>query len=204
MFERSKLWFGAAGVAVALVASSAFAQQPQGVRLRGMIEKLEGNLLTVKSREGADLKVTLADNATVVGVVKASLADIKDGAFVGSAAVPQADGSQKALEVHIFPEAMRGTGEGHRPYSIPNSTMTNGTVGAAVTNVSGSSITLKYKDGEKQIVVSPDTPIVRYVIGDKSDLKAGAAFTILNAVKKSDDMFETGRINVGRDGAVPQ
>jgi hypothetical protein len=140
----------------------------------------------------------------VVGVVKVSLADIKEGFFVGSAAMPQADGSQKALEVHIFPEAMRGTGEGHRPYTMPNSTMTNGTVGAAVTGVDGASITVKYKDGEKKILVGPDVPVVRYEIGDKSDLKPGAAFTILNALKRPDGTFETARVNVGRDGAVPQ
>jgi len=119
--------------------------------------------------------------------------------------MPQADGSQKALEVHIFPESMRGTGEGHRPYAtIPDSTMTNGTVGATVASVDGSSITLKYKDGEKKIIVSPAVPIVRYEIGDKSDLKAGAAFTILSALKKPDGTLETARVNVGRDGAVPQ
>jgi hypothetical protein len=187
-----------------VAAPGVYAQQPETVRIRGTIEKLDGNVLSVKSREGADLTVALADKVQVVGVVKVSLADIKEGFFVGSAAMPQADGSQKALEVHIFPEAMRGTGEGHRPYTMPNSTMTNGTVGAAVTGVDGASITVKYKDGEKKILVGPDVPVVRYEIGDKSDLKPGAAFTILSAVKKTDGSFETTRVNVGRDGAVPQ
>ena len=106
------------------------------------------------------------------------MADIKENTFLGSAAMPQPDGTQKALEVHIFPEAMRGTGEGHRPYApVPGSTMTNGTAaGATVTGVDGSAIKVKYKDGEKLIVVPPNVPIVRYEIGSAADLKAGAAF----------------------------
>ena len=187
-----------------LAASSAWAQQQQSMRIRGTIEKLDGDTLSVKSREGSELAIKLTDDVRVVDVVNASLADIKEGFFIGSAAMPQADGTQKALEVHIFPEEMRGTGEGHRPYTIPNSTMTNGTVGADVASVDGSTITLKYKEGEKKIVVSPGVPIRRYEIGTKSDLKAGAAFTILSAVKKPDGTLETARVNVGRDGAVPE
>jgi len=193
---------GVAALLATLAALSASAQET--TRIRGTIEKLDGNVLSVKSREGAEVTVTLAEKVQVVGVVKASLSDIREGFFVGSAAMPQADGSQKALEVHIFPEAMRGTGEGHRPYTMPNSTMTNGTVGATVTGVDGASITVKYKDGEKKILVGPEVPVVRYEIGDKSDLKPGAAFTIFSAVKKPDGTFETARVNVGRDGAVPQ
>jgi len=186
-----------------LAASAATAQQ--GVRLRGTIEKLDGNVLAVKSRDGAELSVTLTPDVKVVGVEKASLADIAPGSFVGSAAMPQPDGTQKALEVHIFPESMRGTGEGHRPYApVPDSTMTNGTVGDAVTAVEGHAITVRYQGGEKKIVVGPGVPIVRYAIGDKSDLKPGAPFTILSAVKKPDGTFETARVNVGRNGAVPQ
>jgi len=181
-----------------------WAQQPQGERVRGTIEKLDGNVLAVKTGEGHPMRIKLTDDARVVGVVKASLADIKPGSFIGSAAMPQPDGSQKALEVHIFPEAMRGTGEGHRPYTIPNSTMTNGTVGNPVSSVEGNAVMLSYKGGEKKIVVPAGVPIVRYEIGDKGDLKPGAAFTILSAVKKSDGSFETSRVNVGRDGVVPQ
>ncbi len=135
------------------------------------------------------------------------MADIKQGTFLGSAAMPQADGSQKALEVHIFPEQMRGTGEGHRPYApVANSTMTNGSVagGVTVAGVDGPTITVKYKDGEKKIVVGPGVPILRYEIGSLSDLKPGASFTVIAATKKPDGTFEAGRINVGRDGAVPQ
>jgi len=183
------------------------AQQPQGERVRGTIEKLDGTTLAVKTSDGHAMRIKLTDDARIVGVAKASMADIKEGMFIGSAAMPQADGSQKSLEIHIFPEAMRGTGEGHRPYTIPNSTMTNGTVGAvgnAVASVDGNTVMLKYKGGEKKMVVPPGVPIVRYEIGDRGDLKPGAAFTILSAVKKSDGSFETNRVNVGRGGVVPQ
>lgn len=193
----------------ALIAASctAYAQAQQStVRLRGTIEKVDGNVLTLKSREGAEVRLTLADNAMIVAVVKASFADIKEGTFLGSAAMPQADGSQKALEVHIFPEQMRGTGEGHRPYApVANSTMTNGTVGGAtVAGVDGSTIVVKYKDGEKKIVVPPGTPIVRYEIGSKADLQSGALYTVLAATKQPDGTFSAARINVGRDGTAPQ
>jgi hypothetical protein len=188
----------------AFVVSSTSAQQPQTQRVRGTIEKVEGNTLSVKARDGAVLTVALAGNATIIGVVKASLADIKEGSYIGSGAMPQADGSQKAIEVHIFAEAQRGTGEGHRPWDgAPNSTMTNGTAGNAVAGVDGSVIILKYKDGEKKLIVTPETPIVQYVLGEKSELKPGASINITNAVKKPDGTFEAARVNVGRDGVVP-
>ena len=161
----------------------------------------------MQSSDGDQLKLTLTDNAMIIAVVKASMADIKEGTFLGSAAMPQPDGSQKALEVHIYPEQMRGTGEGHRPYApVPNSTMTNGaaSVVATVAGVEGSTLVVKYKDGEKKIVVPPSAPIVRYEIGNKGDLKPGARFTVLAATKKPDGTVEANRINVGRDGVVPQ
>jgi hypothetical protein len=187
------------------VASCAMASA-QTVRVRGTIEKTDGNVLTLKSGDGAEVKLTLTENALIVAVVKATLADVKEGTFLGSAAMPQPDGSQKALEVHIFPEQMRGTGEGHRPYApVANSTMTNGSAaGATVAGVDGSTITVKYKDGEKKIVVPPNVPIVRYEIGGKGDLKPGAHFTVVAATKKPDGTLEAARINVGRDGIVPQ
>jgi hypothetical protein len=193
-----------AAVAALAIAASSQALAQQGERVRGTIEKLDGSVLAVKTSDGHAVRIKLTDDARIVGVVKASMADIKPGTFIGSAATPQPDGSQKALEVHIFPETMRGTGEGHRPYFIPNSTMTNGTVGNPVKGVEGNAVMLSYKGGEKKIVVPPGVPIVRYEIGDKGDLKPGAAFTILSAVKKSDGSLETNRVNVGRDGAVPQ
>jgi hypothetical protein len=196
----------ATALAAALVTMPAIAQQQtQTVRLRGTIEKVDGSTLLLKSRDGSQLTLTLTGNAVVVSVVKATLADIKEGSYIGSGAMPQADGSQKALEVHIFAESQRGTGDGHRPWDgAPNSTMTNGTAGAAVTGVDGSTIIVKYKDGEKKIVVGPAVPIVRYEIGSLSELKPGASFTVIAATKKPDGTFEAARINVGRDGVVPQ
>ncbi len=197
----------AAGIAflAAFAATAALAQVPKPQRLHGTIEKAEGNTLTAKSNKGAPLTLDLADKLLVVEVVKASMADIKDGAYIGSGAMPQPDGSQKAIEVHIFADSMRGTGEGFRPWDgAPNSTMTNGTVGATVTGVAGPVITVKYKDGEKKIIVGPDVPIVRYVVGDKSALKPGAAFSVIAAVKKPDGSFDVSRINVGSGGVVPR
>jgi hypothetical protein len=192
-------------VAATLVATAALAQAPQTVHLRGTIEKLDGNTLTAKSDKGDELKINLADKTMVVDVEKASMTDIKQGEFIGSGAMPQPDGSQKAIEVHIFPDTMRGTGEGFRPWDgAPNSTMTNGTVGAAVTSVNGPVVTVKYKDGEKNIVVGPDVPVVRYEIGSLSDLKPGVAFSVLAAAKQPDGSFNVGRINIGRNGLIPR
>jgi hypothetical protein len=145
-------------------------------------------------------QVTLARNRSLDyrGVVKASLSDIKANSFIGVTGMPQADGSQKAVEIHIFPEALRGTGEGHRPWDLaPNSTMTNATVAQMVKGVEGDEITLKYKDGEKKIVVAPNTTIVSYVPGDKSELKPGAKIFIAAANKKEDGTLEGGR-HLGR------
>ena len=119
----------ALGALATMVAGIATALAQDAVRIRGTIERIDGSMYVVKARDGAELKVTLADNPQIAGVVKASLSDIKQGSFVGVTAMPQADGSQSALEVHIFPEAMRGTGEGHYPWDLrPQSTMTNANV----------------------------------------------------------------------------
>ncbi len=201
----TRLLAGLGALAAFAAAALAQAQAPQTVRLHGVIEKVDGNTVLAKSDKGDELKLNLADKMLVVAVVKASLADIKDGSFIGSGAIPQPDGTQKAIEVHIFPETMRGTGEGFRPWDgAPNSTMTNGTVGATVTGVAGPVITIKYKDGDKQIIVGPDVPIVRYEIGDMSAVKPGVAFAVLAAVKQPDGSFNITRINVGRDGVVPR
>jgi hypothetical protein len=194
-----------AGLIVAASCAIASAQQAQTVRLSGTIAKVDGDSMMLKLSTDEEAKLSLTPNAQIVAVVKASMADVKENTFLGSAAMPQPDGTQKALEVHIFPEAMRGTGEGHRPYTTPGSTMTNGTAaGATVSGVDGSTITVKYKDGEKKIVVPPNVPIVRYEIGSGSDLKAGAAFRVLAATKQADGSYTAPRINVGRDGVVPQ
>jgi hypothetical protein len=187
--------------AILIAAAPAFAQQPQTTRLRGTIEKVDGATLTVKSEAG-EVKVAVADNAQVYGVTKATLADVKANSFIGVGAMPQADGSQKAIQVMIFAETQRGLGEGFRPWDRPGSTMTNGTVDTTVKGVEGQKLTLKYKDGEKKIVVTPDTTIRAYVTGDKSELKTGAQIATF-AVKKPDGSFDTNRINVGRDGIAP-
>jgi hypothetical protein len=188
-----------------LLAASAYAQAPQTVRFHGTIEKIDGNTVMAKSDKGDELKINLADKMTVVDVNKATLADIKDGEFIGSGAMPQPDGSQKAIEVHIFAESMRGTGEGFKPWDgAPSGTMTNGTVGAAVTSVNGPVVTVKYKDGEKNISVGPDVPIVRYEIGSMNDVKPGVAFAVLAAAKQPDGSFNISRINVGVGGVVPR
>ena len=182
--------------------SVAYAQDT--VRVRGTIDRVEGPIYVVKSRDGAELKVALAENGIVVAIVKASLSDIKPGLFVGSTAMPQPNGSQKAIEVHIFPEAMRGTGEGHYPWDLQaNSTMTNANVEETVAGVDGQTLTLKYKTGEKKIVVTPQTAIVTYNLGDKNDLQPGTKIFIAAAKKQADGTLQAARINYGKDGVTP-
>jgi hypothetical protein len=187
----------------AVLASSAYAQQTQ--RVKGTVDKIDGNTLYLKGPDGAPITLKLTDNALVVGVVKSSLADIKEGDYIGSGALPQPDGSQKAVEVHIFAESMRGTGDGHRANwdGAPGGTMTNGAVGNAVASVDGRAIMVKYKDGEKKIVVPPETPIVTYLPGNKDELKPGATIFIAASTKKDDGSYETAAITVSRDGVKP-
>jgi hypothetical protein len=194
-------------VAVAMVAAStlyAIAQQsPTPSRVRGTIEGVDGDVLSVKSRSGEDVKLHMTSDVHVVGITKISLSDIKVGSFIGTTTVPGPDGSQNAVEVHVFPEAMRGTGEGSRPYDLrPNSTMTNATVDQSVAGNDGHTLLIKYKDGEKKVVVPAETPVVTYVPADKSDLKAGAK-VIAFMKKLPDGSFETNRVSVGRDGLTP-
>jgi hypothetical protein len=194
-------------IAAAMVAASvlgAIAQQPPTpTRVRGTIEGVDGDQLVVKSRSGEDVKLHLTSDAKVVGIIRISLADIKLGSFIGTTTVPGADGRQNAVEVHVFPEDMRGTGEGSRPYDLkPNSTMTNATVAEQVAGNDGQTLMVKYKDGEKKVTVGPDTPVVTYVPGEKADLKAGAK--IIAFIKQlPDGSYETNRISVGRDGLTP-
>jgi Domain of unknown function (DUF5666) len=204
MHDMTKRLIGVTALGLMLAASTSFAQQPQTVRVRGTVEAADGPMITVKSRDGQNYKIKLTDNAVVRGIVKAPLSDIKENSFIGVTGMPQADGTQKAVEIHIFPEAMRGTGEGHRPWDlVPSSTMTNATVAQMVKGVSGDEITLKYKDGEKKIVVAPDTVIVTYVPGDRSELKPGAKIFIAAANKKDDGTLEAPAVSVGRDGVAP-
>jgi hypothetical protein len=200
MSKRPWITAGAALVA-ALAVWSASAQQT--MRIRGPIQAVEGSTLTVKAAEAGDVKVKLTDNAAVYGVVKAALADIKPGAFLSVGAMPQADGSQRAIQITIFTEAQRGTGEGHRPWDRPNTTMTNATVDTTVAGVDGQVVVVKYRDGEKKVVVGPDAVIRAYVAGSRDELVPGANILIVGAVKKPDGSFEAARVNVGRDGIVP-
>jgi Domain of unknown function (DUF5666) len=185
----------------ALDASVAAAQTPS--RVRGVVEKVDDQAVTVKSRDGQTLSVKLNPNWGVVAVSKAALADIKQGTFVGVAALRQADGTFKAQEVLVFPEAMRGTGEGHYPWDLtPESTMTNATVDAVVSQVNGPQLTLKYKDGEVKIAVPAEAPIVTLSPGDKALLAPGAA-VFVPAQRAADGTLSAGRVLVGKDGIVP-
>jgi hypothetical protein len=194
-------------VAVAIVVAStltAIAQQPPTpTRIRGSIEGVDGDLLAVKSRSGEDVKLHMTGDVKVFGIIKVALSDVKVGSFIGATTVPGPDGGNRAVEIHVFPENMRGTGEGSRPWDLrPNSTMTNATVADSVAGNDGHTLLVKYKDGEKKVEVLPDTPVVTYVPGDKAELKAGAK--IIAFVKQlPDGSFETNRVSVGRDGLTP-
>jgi hypothetical protein len=191
-------------LASSMLASVAWAQQPPPVRIRGTIESVDGAMLMIKSREGTDMKVRVTDKVAVFGVAKTEMSEIKPGSYIGVSAMPEPDGTQKALAVHIFPETQRGAAEGFRPWDLrPNSTMTNATVAETVKGTDGQNILVKYKDGEKKVVVPPDTPIVTFVAGDKTELKPGAKIIIFGAVKKDDGTLEANRVNVGRDGIAP-
>ena len=199
---RTKRMFAGIAVIAALAAVPALAQQPQ--RVRGTIESVDGSTLVIKQGEGPDVTVKLTDNVQVFGVVPATLADVKPGAFIAVGAMPQPDGSQKAIQVMIFAESQRGLGEGFRPWDRPGTTMTNATVDTTVAGVDGQEVTVKYKDGEKKIIIGKDVVIRAYVAGDKSELKPGAHIAIVRADKLPDGTLQTARINVGRDGVVPQ
>jgi len=190
--------------AITVLAGSASAQQTQTVRIRGSIESVDGNLLGIKTREGSDVKVRMTDNVAVFAVVKTELSEIKEGSYIGVSALPQPDGTQKAFAVHIFPENQRGAAEGFRPWDArANSTMTNATVAETVKGTDGQNIMVKYKDGEKKVVVPPETPIVTFVASDKSEVNPGAKIIIFGAAKKEDGTLEANRVNVGRDGITP-
>jgi hypothetical protein len=199
MFKRIVL------AAALLAAGAAFAQQPPSVRVSGTVESFDGHVLAIKSAKLGEVKVNLTDNAAVFGVSKATIADVKPGAFIGVGAMPQADGSQRAIQVTVFAEVQRGLGEGHRPWDArPNSTMTNGAVDKTVGSVDGQVMMVKYKGGEQKIIVPPDARILSYAVGDKSELKPGAHVAVIRALKKPDGSLEANRVNVGRGEVVPQ
>jgi hypothetical protein len=202
MYVASRILISAMCVA-ALAASLAWAQQVQTVRLRGTIARVDGSTLLVKTDEAGDVTVQLPDNVAVFGIVKATLEDVQPGAFIGVGAMPQPDGSQKAIQVMIFSESQRGTGEGHRPWDRPGTTMTNATVETTVASVDGQVVTVKYKDGEQKILIPPEAIIRAYVAGSRDEIKPGAHIAISRARKKPDGTYEADRVNVGRDGLVP-
>ena len=180
------------------------ASAQETVRIRGTIERVDGLVYVVKNRDGAELKLTVTDNPLFVAIVKSTMADIQPGMFVGSTGMVQPDGSQKAIEVHIFPESMRGTGEGHYDWDLkPQTKMTNGNVEQTVAGVDGPLLSVKYKDGEKKLVVTPETVIVTYVPGNRDDLKPGTKIFVAAAKKQPDGTFQTPRITYGRNGAGP-
>jgi hypothetical protein len=171
------------------------------VRVRGTIEKIDGAMLTVKARDGAEMKLKLADNAPVNEIAKASLSDVKPGAYVAVTGLPQPDGSQKALAVFIFPEAQRGLAEGHRPWDFaPNSTMTNATVDTQVAEKDGQTLTVKYKDGQQKVLVTPATEITVASKKSAADLKPGQKISVFAAKKLPDGTLEAPNLSFGDYG----
>jgi len=203
------LKIAAAGAAVALLVAATIAaaqapQTPPPVRVRGTIDSVDGGALHVTARDGSKVTIKLADNGMVAGVAPASLSDVKVGSFVGITAMPQPDGTQKAVEIHIFPEAMRGTGEGHRPWDLmPNSTMTNANVDSQVASSDGQKLVLKYKDGEKTFIVPSNVIVVTYKPATAADLKPGAKIFVVAGTKQPDGTVVAPRINVGLNGLTP-
>jgi hypothetical protein len=194
----------AAFVALMFSAAMAAAQSPDMVRVRGTIESVDGQTVNVKGRDGTATKVKLTDDAKLFAVDRKSLADVKQGMFVGITAMPQPDGSQKAVEIHIFPEALRGTGEGHRPWDLmPNSTMTNANVDSEVASADGKELVLKYKDGDTKFIVPANVEVVMYAPATASDLKSGEGIFVPAAKKLADGSVEAGRVVVGHNGVKP-
>ena len=194
--------------ALAVMSASAAAQPfaPQTMRISGTIERLDGDDVTIHAIEGGGTTtVHLTENAAVYGIERTTLADIRPGSFIGAGAVPQADGTQRAVRVTVFPESLRGLGEGFRPWDrTPGGTMTNATVAETVKSVDGRVVTVKYKDAEKRIVIPPDARILAYLPGTRTELKAGAAVAITRAKRKLDGSWEADRITVARDGVMPE
>jgi outer membrane lipoprotein SlyB len=193
---------GASALALIFAASLASAQAP--LRVRGTIESVDGANLSVKARDGATMKIKVADGAPVLTLDKKTMADVKPGTFVGITAMPQPDGSQKAVEIHIFPEPMRGTGEGHYPWDLmPNSTMTNANIENQVVSSDGQELVMKYKDGEKKIIVPANIEVVMFAPAAMADIKAGQKFFVPRAKKLDDGTVEAGVIIVSSHGVDP-
>ena len=193
-----------AGLLFAVSLASAYAQAPAPTRIRGTLEAVDGNVLSVKARGGELMKVKVTDNVVVVGITKASLADIHSGKFIGTTTVGERNGALVALEVHIFPEAMRGAGEGHRDWDLrPESKMTNANVADIKDMGDGKVLTIQYKGGEKKVLVTPQTAVVNFEPATRADLKPGVGVFINGATKESDGTYTAPRVNVGLHGAMP-
>ncbi len=195
------------GLAAAFVfaVAPAFAQNPPVATARATIQTIsaDGSTLNVHTRAGEDQTIHLGPKTRFVLVVPAALTDVKPGSFVGVAAMPGEGNELKAMEVHIFPEAMRGTGEGFRPFDLaPKSSMTNGAISARVDATTGPKLTVTYKGGEQTIIVDPKTPIVALESGARTDLKPGAAI-IARGPKQGDGSIDAAFVLVGKDGLVP-
>jgi hypothetical protein len=196
-----------AGVALALFClvtmTSVLAQSAPSVRVRGTVESIDGQDLTVKSGDGSSVKIKLTPDYAVTAVVNAEMTDVIVGKYVGIAAVPQANNPEKALEVLVFPESGRGSGEGHYAWDLtPESMMTNATIATATDQADGRVLTLKYKDGENRITVPKDVPIVTFVPGDRALLTPGAGIMV-SVVKQPDGAMTASRVVVGKDGVKP-
>ena len=186
-----------------LLPTLAMAQSPAATRLRGTLDAISGSDLTVKPAEGAAVLVHLSDNYQIAAIAKGTIADIKPGTFIGAGARPQPDGTLQAVQVVIFPEALRGIGEGHRAWGVlPEATMTNATVAEAVTGVAGPLLTLKYKDGEKKLAISPDAVILVLLPAAKTDLVAGVQVQLF-VTKAEDGKLSATRATIIRDGVNP-
>jgi hypothetical protein len=187
---------------VALLASAAQAQNVPPARIRGTIDRVDKQMLHVKTRTGDTIDVTLRPNTSVTVIAPSTITDIAPGSYIGTAAMPQPDGSLKAMEIQVFPPSMRGVGEGHRPYDLqPQSTMTNGTVGDVV-GTEGRTLTLRYQGGEQKVVVPANAPIITYEPGNLAMLVAGA-HVIITTDKATDGSLVATRVAVGKDGLTP-
>ena len=207
MNKMTRRAFAATGLALAVAPRPSLAQQPQPIRARGTVEKVDGDTFDAKLRDGSAAKLKLKDGAVVRGVIPIKLTDIKAGMMVGVTSIPQADGTLRAYEVHTFPPQQR-VNEGHGKYDTePNSLMTNGLLETSVADVSGQVLTVKYKQGdkveEKKVIITPQTILVTTVPGDKSEIKPGAKFVVFGALKQPDGSLEVATISIGRDGLTP-
>jgi hypothetical protein len=201
MTKMTRRMVGASALALLCAASYAAAQAPASVRVRGTIESVDGSMMNVKGQDGTMMKVKLADNGPVRMAVKKAVADIKPNDFIAITAMPQPDGSQKAVAIAIFPEAMRGLGEGHRPWDLqPNSTMTNATVANEVKSVDGATLQVTYKDGEQKVVVPPTAEITSFAPATLADVKPGQKIFVAGTKKLPDGTLEAPNITIGDYG----